>query len=182
MICIMTNDNTSALQRFTISPLMRIGYVSLNVSDLQRSLDFYREVLGFKVVGNPTDDMALLAAEGGERIVELQQKDPAPAKRAGLYHFAVLLPERKHLADMLLNLSENRDRVHFDGLADHLVSEAIYIRDPDLNGIEIYRDRPGQEWNWNDGKIEMATVRLDTEDLLKEAMAAGWKSDASKRP
>jgi catechol 2,3-dioxygenase len=116
-----------------------------------------------------------LSPESGERIIELQQRDSAPARRAGMYHFAILLPERKHLADMLLNLSQNEDRVHFDGLSDHLVSESIYIRDPDLNGIEIYRDRPSSEWNWNGGKVEMATVRLNTQGLLKEATPAGWK-------
>jgi catechol 2,3-dioxygenase len=120
--------------------------------------------------------MALLSAERGERIVELHQADSGPARRAGLYHFAVLLPERKDLADMLLNLSEKRDSVHFDGLSDHLVSESIYIRDPDSNGIEIYRDRPRSEWKWNGDKIQMATISLDTHDLLKEATSGGWKS------
>jgi catechol 2,3-dioxygenase len=96
-------------------------------------------------------------------------------KRAGLYHFAILLPERKYLADMLQNLDANRDRVYFDGFADHLVSESIYIRDPDFNGIEIYRDRPASEWNWDGNKIEMATLPLNTDDLLIEATDKEWK-------
>ena len=154
---------------------MRIGYVSLNVSDLRRSLDFYCKVLGFKIVGNPTDGRALLSAEDGPKLVELQQRESLPERRAGLYHFALLLPDRKYLADMLLNLNENMDRVQFDGMADHLVSEAIYIRDPDSNGIEIYRDRPRSEWKWNEGRIEMATIKLDTDDLLKESTAGGWR-------
>ena len=155
---------------------MRIGYVSLNVSNLQRSLDFYQDVLGFRLVGNPTEDRALLSAEDGPSLVELQQKDSVPERRAGLYHFAVLLPERKHLADLLLNLNNNRDMIQFDGMADHLVSEAIYIRDPDFIGIELYRDRPKSEWKWNRGRIEMATINLDTGNLLKEATAEGWRT------
>lgn len=101
--------------------------------------------------------------------------DPsALGKRAGLYHLAILLPERKYLADMLLNLGNNRDRVHFDGFADHLVSESIYIRDPDFNGIEIYRDRPTSEWNWAGDQIEMATLSLNADNLLTEATDNGW--------
>jgi catechol 2,3-dioxygenase len=76
---------------------------------------------------------------------------------------------------MLLNLVGNRDKVHFDGFADHLVSESIYIRDPDFNGIELYRDRPASEWNWDDDKVEMATLALNTEDLVREATDKGWK-------
>jgi catechol 2,3-dioxygenase len=167
-------------QRIVISPLMKVGYVSLNVSDLQRSLDFYQQVLGFKIAGNATDGRVFLSAEDGERLVEIQQKDSALSRRAGLYHFAVLLPERKHLANMLHHLSDIGDSVHFDGLADHLVSESIYIRDPDSNGIEIYRDRPKSEWNWNGGRVEMATIGLDTQDLLKDATSPRWKSMPSK--
>jgi catechol 2,3-dioxygenase len=81
---------------------------------------------------------------------------------------------------MLQNLREKRDQVHFDGLSDHLVSEAIYIRDPDFNGVEVYRDRPRSEWKWNGDSIGMATIRLDTEGLLKEATASGWQSMPTK--
>jgi catechol 2,3-dioxygenase len=95
-------------------------------------------------------------------------------RRAGLYHFAILFPERKFLADILQNLRDKRDQLYFDGLKDHLVSESIYIRDPDLNGIEIYRDRPMSEWTWNGNQIEMTTLQLDTNDLLKESTNKGW--------
>lgn len=162
-------------RRFTIHPSMRIGYISLNVSDLDKSLDFYKSVLGFKEVGR-LDGKVLLSAEGNaSRLVELLQASGSnQPKRAGLYHFAVLLPERNHLADVLVHLGENRGGVHFDGLADHLVSESIYIRDPDFNGIEIYCDRPGSEWKWDDSRVQMATDRLDTEGLIKEATGS-WK-------
>lgn len=177
-------------EQFKIHPSMRMGHVSLNVSNLNKSLDFYKSILGFKIIGRVSDGRALLAAsEGSSHLVELHQvraEDQDTGKkrssqidisqrRAGLYHFAVLLPERRHLADMLQNLSDNRDQVYFDGLADHLVSESIYIRDPDFNGIEVYRDRPKSEWRWRGSQVEMATLPLDTEDLLKESTEKGWQ-------
>lgn len=154
---------------------MKIGYVSLNVSDIQRSVQFYQSVLGFKTTGRVSGEKALLSVDGSPSfLVELQwsgEKDAS--KRAGLYHFAVLLPGRKFLAGMLRHLEEKCDQVHFEGMADHLVSESIYIRDPDMNGIEIYRDRPSSEWNWDGKHVRMATERLDAEGLLKEA--AQWE-------
>jgi catechol 2,3-dioxygenase len=174
-------------EQFKIHPNMKMGHVSLNVSDLDRSLEFYRSVLGFRTAGRVSDGRALLAGgEGSSHLVELHQvKDSSAGKsqnrlgaspmRAGLYHFAVLLPERRHLADVLQNLSDKRDQVYFDGLADHLVSESIYIRDPDFNGIEIYRDRPRSEWRRHGSQVEMATLPLDTADLLKETTEKGWQ-------
>jgi catechol 2,3-dioxygenase len=157
---------------------MRIGCVSLNVPDLQRSADFYQSILGFKVA-EKSGDKALLSA-GGQHLVELLQakdsdRDNTIPKRAGLYHFAILLPERKFLADMLQNLNEKRDGVYFEGMADHLVSESIYIRDPDLNGIEIYCDRPRSGWMWDGGRVQMATERLNIPNLLRERTEQGWK-------
>jgi catechol 2,3-dioxygenase len=101
-------------------------------------------------------------------------------RRAGLYHYAILLPERKYLADMLQNLSEKRSEIRFDGLADHLVSESIYIRDPDNIGIEIYCDRSSSQWKWDGSRVRMETDRLDTEDLLRESTASGWKAMPAK--
>ncbi len=175
-------------QHFKIGSSMKIGYVSLNVTDLQRSLDFYEKILGFKVVSRISDEGALLSVDGNSspHLIELLKAKAntdndtfnplvSASKRAGLYHFAILLPERKHLADVLLNLRDNRDHVHFDGLADHLVSESIYIRDPDFIGIEIYRDRPMTEWKWNGNRIEMTTLPLNTRNLLRESSDKGWK-------
>jgi catechol 2,3-dioxygenase len=170
-----------------MAPAMRIGHVSLNVSDIQRSVDFYQDILGFNVIGGASGEKALLSASGDSSyLVELLQvtnpkhDTTQPRKRAGLYHFAILLPERKYLADMLQNLRNNRDRVHFDGLADHLVSEAIYIRDPDFNGVEIYRDRPTPQWNWNGSQVVMGVLPLDTGGLLKESSEQGWKEMPSR--
>jgi catechol 2,3-dioxygenase len=169
-----------------MAPAMRIGHVSLNVSDIQRSVDFYQDILGFNVIGGASGEKVLLSASGDSSyLVELLQvtnpkHDTKPRKSAGLYHFAILLPERKYLADMLQNLRNNRDRVHFDGLADHLVSEAIYIRDPDFNGVEIYRDRPTPQWNWNGSQVVMGVLPLDTGGLLKESSEQGWKEMPSR--
>lgn len=189
---------SSSKEQFTIDSGMRMGPVSLNVFDLNKSIDFYKSVLGFKTIGKVSNGRTLLGASGGgsSYLVELLQAkslhdtdsnkfdrarvDVSNRKRAGLYLFAILLPERKFLADMLQNLSNKRDRVYFDGLADHLVSESIYIHDPDFNGIEIYRDRPRSEWNWRGNQVEMATLPLNTADLLKETTVNGWKEMPAK--
>ena len=145
------------------------------------------------MVSRPSRKKAILSVDGGpSHLVELLQVERnannndtfnplgTTKKRAGLYHFAILLPERKYLADMLQNLCDKHDQIHFDGFADHLVSESVYIRDPDFNGIEIYRDRPMSEWNWDGNRIEMATLPLNTSDLLKESTDEGWKEMPSK--
>src|SRR5215213_2763236 len=191
------NDNIdSALtnqQQYKIDPAMKIGHVSLNVSNLGQSLDFYESGLGFKRIGRSLSGKALLSVGNNESsyLVELLQvktdansdnlsRINSSIRKAGLYHFAILLPERKFLANMLQNLSNKRDQIHFDGLADHLVSESIYLRDPDFNGVEIYRDRPRSEWRWKDSHVEMATLPLNTTDLLKEATEKGWKEMPDK--
>ena len=186
----MDDNMTSARHDFNIHPATRIGYVSLNVSDIDRSLDFYEKVLGFKKVDRPSNERALLSVDGHPSyLVEvLQTKEEAAGykasmsetRRAGLYHFAILLPERKYLADMLQDLSDRRSEIRFDGLADHLVSESIYIRDPDNIGIEIYCDRPFLQWEWDSNQVRMATDRLDTEDLIRESTASGWKAMPAK--
>ena len=186
----MGDDNIASVENngSNINSATRIiGYVSLNVSNIDRSLEFYEKVLGFTNVDKPTNERALLSVAEHPYLVELlQAKDevdigynkasipPPPPLRAGLYHFAILLPERKYLADMLQNLTEKRSEIRFDGLADHLVSESIYIRDPDNIGIEIYCDRPSMQWEWHSSQVRMATDRLDTEDLLNESTASEW--------
>ena len=190
---------TSVRHDFKIHPATRIGYVSLNVSDIDRSLDFYEKILGFKKVSSPSSDgIVRLSVDkktpsqsSSSFLVELLQTKKAAEdyyqanmsetmrrtrRRAGLYHFAILLPERKYLADMLTNLSERRGEIQVDGLADHLVSESIYIRDPDNTGVEIYCDKPSLQWEWHGGRVKMATIRLDTKDLLRESTATGWKA------
>ena len=187
------NESLIGEQHFKIGSSMKIGYVSLNVTNLQRSLDFYEKILGFKIVSRISDKRALLSVDDNSspHLIELLKAKEtanndsfnslvAGTRRAGLYHFAILLPERKYLADMLQNLCNNRDQVYFDGLADHLVSESIYIRDPDFIGIEIYRDRPMTEWNWAGNRIEMATLPLNTKELIRETTDKGWKRMPSK--
>jgi catechol 2,3-dioxygenase len=186
-----SNHNRERNSTFKIHPAARIGYVSLNVRNIQRSLEFYQSVLGFRKVQKKSSTIDRVLLSSGETqssapMLELVQADqtdsnPITPRRAGLYHFAILLPERKNLADALLYLSDKQDQVHFDGLADHLVSEAIYIRDPDFNSVEIYSDRPRSEWKWNgkdnnnnNSRLQMATLPLNTKDLFKESTEAGW--------
>ena len=184
----MSDKITSGATDLNIYRGTRIGHVSLNVSDMDRSLEFYKKVLGFKIVERASTERAVLSVEEHHpHLVELLQikdatlagynpKRPDTIRRAGLYHFAILLPGRRYLADMLHNLSQRISEIWFDGYADHLVSESIYIRDPDNTGIEIYSDKPSVKWKWDGGKVRMTTVKLDTDDLLRESTASGWRA------
>lgn len=151
----------------------RIGHVHLKVADLDRSLAFYCGVLGFDVKQRRGDQAAFLAAGGyhhhlGLNTWESKGGSPPPAGTTGLYHVAILYPSRTALADALKRLVTAR--VAIDGASDHGVSEAIYLRDPDGNGIELYRDREEHEWPLAaDGKLAMFTRPLDLEALLAEA-------------
>jgi len=149
-----------------IDPNARIGTVNLRVRQLARAVDFYTDVLGFQVA--TSDQSSAQLSAGGESLLELHQ-DPAarPVQgTAGLYHFAVLVPSRLELAKSLKQLIDTQTPLQ--GFADHLVSEAIYLADPDGNGIEIYRDRPRDEWPYRDGHLVMATDPLDVKGLLEE--------------
>lgn len=144
----------------------RIGNVALFVSDLSRSLAFYREYLGFDVLSQQ-DGEATLGADD-EALLHLKEKPGGRAVRgvSGLYHFAILMPNRLELARILRNFAEKETAMQ--GFSDHLVSEALYLADPDRNGIEVYRDRPRSQWPYQDGKLMMATDPLDLEDILSE--------------
>jgi catechol 2,3-dioxygenase len=150
-----------------------IGQVSLTVRDLQRSLSFYRDVLGFERTGSPNEGAAptpaALGPKGGRTLIELyEQKDAVakPRRSSGLYHFAILVPTRAALARSLRRLAEKRWPI--SGAADHLVSEALYLDDPDGLGIEIYRDRPRDSWRVANGELAMATDPLDLQALAEE--------------
>ena len=150
-----------------IDPATRIGEVHLTISDLDRSTAFYTDQLGFRV--RQRDKNVARLGAGGPDLLVLTQAPAAPRVRGttGLYHFAVLLPGRPDLARSLRRLVET-DTV-LQGFADHGVSEAIYLRDPDGNGIEIYRDRPRDEWPRDpDGSFNMMTAPLDLRALLRE--------------
>jgi catechol 2,3-dioxygenase len=149
-----------------------IGHVHLKVSDLERSVLFYIDVLGFEVTTRLGDSAAFLSAGGYHHHIGLNTweskggKPPSPGT-TGLFHFAILVPSRKELARSLLRLTEYGWPI--DGTADHGVSEAIYLRDPDGNGIEIYADRPRKEWPQTArGEVIMFTHALDLEALLEE--------------
>jgi catechol 2,3-dioxygenase len=156
-----------------IDPGVRIGHVHLKVADLQRALDFYCGVLGFELMGRLGDQAAFISAGGYHHHLGLNTwesrggRPPAPGT-TGLYHAAILYPTRAALADALARLVAAA--VPLDGAADHGVSEALYLRDPDGNGLELYRDRPDAEWPRDEaGRLAMFTAPLDLEALLAEA-------------
>ncbi|WP_373353974.1 VOC family protein [Pseudoroseicyclus sp. CXY001] len=154
-------------------PETRIGHVHLKVSDLERSIAFYRDVLGFDEVMRYGPSAAFLSAGGYHHHIGLNTWDsrggpPAPRGSAGLYHTAILYPDRASLAEALQRVIAAG--VPLSGAADHGVSEAIYFDDPDGNGVEIYRDRPQADWpRAADGSIAMSNTPLDLQALLAEA-------------
>lgn len=144
-----------------------MGRVSLIVSDLERSVAFYRDRIGLRLL-EQAGEVATFGA-GDRPLLQLHgqpgARRPAGAT-TGLYHFAILLPGRRHLAHALHHLAESGTRLQ--GFADHLVSEAVYLADPDGNGIEIYRDRPREQWSYRGGQLQIGTEPLDVDDLLAE--------------
>lgn len=150
-----------------IDPATSVGGVHLTISDLARSIRFYESQLGFEL--RRRDDRTAWLGAGGPDLLVLSQCETAPRVRGttGLYHFAILVPTRTDLARALRRLVA-ADTV-MQGAADHGVSEALYLADPDGNGIEIYRDRPRESWRWESGEIAMATEPLDLQALLDEA-------------
>ena len=147
-----------------------MGAVHLTVSDLARSMDYYERVVGLQVHGRENAHARLGA--GGEDLLVLYGEpgaEPAP-RNTGLFHFALLLPSRHDLARWLAHAANTQ--VRLEGLSDHIVSEAIYLRDPDWHGIEIYRDRPRAEWQRDGEFVKMATLPLDVEGVLS-ALAGG---------
>jgi catechol 2,3-dioxygenase len=148
-----------------------LGAVNLTVSDLARSRAFYETALGLGV--READDGTLAFGVPGADLVRLRGDASAPAldrRATGLFHLAILFPTRLDLAHALVRLAEARWSL--DGVADHLVSEALYLSDPDGNGIELYRDRPRKEWSYADGQLQMATLPLDLRSLADELTAA----------
>ncbi len=149
-----------------------IGHVHLKVSDLERSLKFYCDVLGFQITQRMGTSAAFISAGGYHHHIGLNTWEsaggsPPPAGSTGLYHVAIRFPDRRELAGALKRVVEAG--IAIEGAADHGVSEAIYLRDPDSNGLELYRDRPTDEWPRNErGELHMFTRPLDLEALLVE--------------
>ncbi len=149
-----------------------VGHIHLKVTDLERALKFYRDLLGFEQTTMYGDQAAFLAAGGYHHHIGLNTWHsrggaPAPLSSPGLYHTAFLYPTRKDLAIILKRLID--EGYPISGASDHGVSEAIYLQDPDGNGVELYRDRPREEWEYtDDGSVKMVTEPLDLESLLKE--------------
>ena len=156
----------------SIHPETRIGHVHLKVADLPRAIAFYRDALGFDLMEQMGNSAAFLSAGGyhhhiGLNTWESQGGSPPAPGTTGLYHFAILYPSRQELARALKRLVDYG--VPIDGASDHGVSEAIYLHDPDGNGIEIYRDRPRAEWpRDSDGSLSLVNQPLDLRALLRE--------------
>src|SRR5438874_9454526 len=156
-----------------IDPRVDIGHVHLKVSDLERAIAFYRDVLGFELMQQLGSQAAFLSAGGyhhhiGLNTWESAGASPPPRGTTGLYHVAIRFPDRKTLAQAVRAVLDAG--IQLDGASDHGVSEAIYLRDPDQNGIELYRDRPRQEWpRSGDGQgVAMFNAPFDLQALLAE--------------
>ena len=156
-----------------VSPETRIGHVHLKVANIERALGLYRDILGFEVMQWYGEDAVFLSAGGYHHHIGLNTWEsaggsPPPPGHTGLFHLAVLYPSRAALADAVRRVAEAG--VTLDGASDHGVSEAIYLRDPDGDGIEIYRDRPREEWpRTASGEVQMYTQPLDLRSLVAEA-------------
>jgi catechol 2,3-dioxygenase len=157
---------------YTIPSQTRIGHVHLKVADLKTSMGFYCDLLGFEVTAKMGEDAVFISAGGYHHHIGLNTwhskgGNPAPLRSVGLFHTAILYPTRKDLAVIYKRLADAD--YPFTGFADHVVSEALYLNDPDGNGVELYWDRPKETWPKNeDGTLVMYTERLNLEELLKE--------------
>ncbi|MEN9686491.1 MAG: hypothetical protein RLZZ28_2277 [Bacteroidota bacterium] len=157
---------------YTIPAATRIGHVHLKVTDLDKALNFYRNLLGFELVQKYGTQAAFISAGGYHHHIGLntwhsRNGSRAPESAPGLYHTAILYPTRKDLAVILKRLID--EKYPLSGASDHGVSEAIYLDDPDGNGVELYWDKPREKWPFDkDGQLSMVTERLDLDDLLSE--------------
>jgi catechol 2,3-dioxygenase len=173
---VLAAEDQKAVLARPIDPGTRIGHVHLKVADIERSLAFYCGVLGFQLMARYGTQAAFFSAGGyhhhfGINTWESKGGSPPPPGTTGLYHSAILYPSRAALADALRRLIAAG--IPLDGASDHGVSEALYLRDPDENGVELYWDRPREKWpSKPDGSLDMYTRWLNLEDLLKEPAVA----------
>lgn len=163
----------SMQDNYKIPPNTQIGHIHLKVSDLDKALSFYRDLLGFEVTQHYGNSAVFVSAGGYHHHIGLntwhsKNAGPAPANSCGLYHTAILYPTRKDLAVILKRLIDAK--YPMSGASDHGVSEALYMDDPDGNGVELYWDKPKDQWPMDkNGNLEMVTHHLDLNDLLEEA-------------
>ncbi|WP_175990394.1 VOC family protein [Bacillus sp. Marseille-Q1617] len=154
-------------------PHTHVSEVTIKVENLQRSLNFYQEVIGFKVL-DQSQNKASLTADGQTPLLTIEQPEnviPNQRGTTGLYHFAILLPERADLGRILQHFAQLNIPL---GSSDHLVSEALYLNDPDGNGIEVYWDKPSSDWTWKGGQVEMAVDPIDARAILAEGEGEPW--------
>jgi catechol 2,3-dioxygenase len=154
-------------------PYTHIDQVTINVQDLQKSLHFYQKVIGFSVL-DQSENKAILTADGQTPLLTIEQPEhviPKQPRTTGLYHFAILLPERADLGRILNHFAQLNIPL---GSSDHLVSEALYLNDPDGNGIEVYWDKPHSTWTWKGGQVEMAVDPIDARSILAEGERKPW--------
>jgi catechol 2,3-dioxygenase len=160
---------------YRLPDALRLGQVSLQVSSLERSLDYYQNVLGFRLLRRDGAVATLGAQSGDTTLVELREVKGTQGvgrhAKLGLYHFAILLPTRAALGSFVQHLADIGAQA---GSADHLVSEALYLRDPDGLGIEVYADRPREEWELDGQQLKMASDPLDLADLVRAANGVPW--------
>jgi catechol 2,3-dioxygenase len=174
----VVGSSASARSGAAIDPRTALGAVRLTVTDLGRSRAFYEQAIGLSAE-DLDDGSVALGVAAGEPLIELRGDSSAPPldRRApGLFHVAILLPSRADLAFAIGRLATAR--VALDGASDHLVSEALYLSDPDGNGIEIYRDRPREEWRYVDGQLAMSTLPLDLQSIVAEVADPTEQSQA----
>jgi catechol 2,3-dioxygenase len=159
---------------FRLPDAAHVGRVRLQVSELEQSIAYYERVLGLEATKHDSGRASLASRDGSVLLELLERPGARPVPRRGLrglYHFAVLLPDRKSLAKFVLHLAQIGERA---GMSDHLVSEAVYLSDPDGLGIEVYADRPRETWKAVDGQMTMATAPLNVQDLVKDANGEKW--------
>ena len=158
---------------FHKAPIIYTGEVHLNVLDLDRSIRFYKEIIGFKILKEESNK-AVLTVDGKTPLLIIEQPKnvtPKEPQRTGLYHYALLLPERADLGMIIKHFVKNKIAI---GASDHKVSEALYLSDPDGNGIEIYTDRDPSEWGWENGEVTMSTDPLDGESVVASSEGKQW--------
>jgi catechol 2,3-dioxygenase len=167
------------VKNFGLPDETRISSVDLRTANLERALEFYQRVLGFKTMEQKGATVSLSATGQAPALIilsENREAAPHPRRATGLYHFAIRYPERSDLAHALRRLARNDHLIQ--GASDHIVSEAIYLSDPDDNGIELYADRPRAQWVWRNGQVAMSTQPLDTVGLLGLVETEPERTDA----